>query len=70
MTAIVVVVIVILAGAGAYWVIMNPPVLPENPYDVAIVFATGGLGDKSFNDGCKKGADDAVADFGMNFTYS
>jgi len=70
MTAIVVVVIVILAGAGAYWVIMNPPVLPENPYDVAIVFATGGLGDKSFNDGCKKGADDAKADFGMNFTYA
>jgi len=70
MTAIVVVVIVILAGAGAYWVIMNPPVLPENPYDVAIVFATGGLGDKSFNDGCNKGAHDAVDAFNMNYTYA
>jgi basic membrane protein A len=40
-----------------------------NPYDVAIVFATGGLGDKSFNDGCFEGATQAATDFGMTFTY-
>ena len=43
--------------------------LPANPYDIAIVFATGGLGDKSFNDGCYTGAEKAVTDFGISFTY-
>ncbi len=56
-----------MAGVGAY-ILLTPPA-PKNPYDVAIVFATGGLGDKSFNDGCYRGATEAKADFGMNFTY-
>ena len=77
-----VIVIIIVGGVGAYIVIYNPfaptttttttttpPVFVENPYDVAIVFATGGLGDKSFNDGCKQGADDAVTEFGISYTY-
>ena len=41
----------------------------HNPYDVAIVFATGGLGDKSFNDGVYDGAAAAHFDFNINFTY-
>jgi len=80
--AAVVIVIIIIGAIGAYNVIYDPfaprtttttttttPVFVENPYDVAIVFATGGLGDKSFNDGCKMGADDAVAEFGISYTY-
>lgn len=36
---------------------------------VAIVFATGGLGDKSFNDTCYEGVLEAKADFGIEFVY-
>lgn len=44
--------------------------LVHNPYEVAIVFATGGLGDRSINDGVYSGALDANFDFGISFTYS
>jgi basic membrane protein A len=64
--AIVVIAIIGVAGFGVY--LMIQPV--HNPYEVAIVFATGGLGDKSFNDGCFEGATDAYNDYGINFTYS
>ncbi len=36
---------------------------------VAVVFATGGLGDKSFNDTCYEGAKKAQQDFGIEFDY-
>jgi basic membrane protein A len=42
----------------------------HNPKEIAIVFATGGLGDKSFNDGVKLGADKAHTDYNINFTFS
>lgn len=64
--AIVVIVIVGVAGVGVY--LMIQPV--HNPNEIAIVFATGGLGDKSFNDGVKSGADLAKTDYKINFTYS
>ena len=67
---IVVIVIIVGGGIGAWWFLSATPTLPPNPNSVAIVFATGGLGDKSFNDGCKRGADNAKADFAMNFTYA
>jgi len=41
----------------------------HNPYAVAIVFATGGLGDQSINDGVYSGAINARSDFSINFTY-
>jgi basic membrane protein A len=65
-------IVVVAGGAITAWYLMGGmgPGLPENPYDVAIVFATGGLGDKSFNDGCKAGADKAMTDLGINFTYT
>ncbi|MBY8997517.1 MAG: BMP family ABC transporter substrate-binding protein [Candidatus Thorarchaeota archaeon] len=47
----------------------TPPPLAHNPYQVAIVFATGGLGDKSFNDGVYGGVLDAHFDHNINFTY-
>jgi basic membrane protein A len=65
--AIVVIIILVVAGVGAV-VILGPMLFPTGPR-VAIVFATGGLGDKSFNDGCYAGAELAREDFGWNFTY-
>jgi basic membrane protein A len=63
--AIVVIGVIGVAAVGV-WIVVQPV---TNPYNVAIVFATGGLGDKSFNDGCYEGALAAKADFGINFTY-
>jgi basic membrane protein A len=65
----IIVIVIIGVGAVATYMFLNPPVLPDNPDEVAIVFATGGLGDKSFNDGCYKGAEDAATEFGITFTY-
>jgi basic membrane protein A len=64
--AIVVIVIIGVAGFGVY--LMIQPV--HNPNEVAIVFATGGLGDKSFNDGVFEGANKSLTDYKINFTYS
>jgi basic membrane protein A len=66
-TAIIVIVIILVAG-GAAIVFLGPMLFPPAP-SVAIVFATGGLGDKSFNDGCYTGASKAKAELGANFTY-
>ena len=41
----------------------------QNPADVAVVFATGGLGDTSINDGVFEGVIQAVSDFGINYVY-
>jgi basic membrane protein A len=64
--AIVVIAVIGVAGFGVY--IMIQPV--HNPNEIAIVFATGGLGDKSFNDGVFDGATKAHTDHNINFTYS
>jgi basic membrane protein A len=66
-TAIIVIVIILVAG-GAAIVFLGPMLFPPAP-SVAIVFATGGLGDKSFNDGCYEGAMRAKTQLGANFTY-
>ncbi len=47
----------------------TPTVPVHNPYQVAIVFATGGLGDRAINDACFSGAAYAVLDFSSGFTY-
>ncbi|MFW9961276.1 MAG: BMP family protein [Candidatus Thorarchaeota archaeon] len=64
--AIVVIAVIGVAGFGVY--LMIQPV--HNPNEIAIVFATGGLGDKSFNDGVFDGATEAHDDYNINFTYS
>lgn len=64
--AIVVIAVIGVAGFGVY--LMIQPV--HNPNEIAIVFATGGLGDKSFNDGVFEGATNAHDDYNINFTYS
>jgi basic membrane protein A len=68
--AAIVIVIIAIAGAGAYVIMFNPFGPQTNPYDVAVVFATGGLGDKSFNDGVMSGLEDAADDFGITFTWA
>ncbi|MFW9910003.1 MAG: BMP family protein [Candidatus Thorarchaeota archaeon] len=67
--AVVCIVVIAIGAVGAYIIFLPPAELPENPYDIAIVFATGGLGDKSFNDAANKGAGDARDDYGINFTF-
>ncbi|MHA1908057.1 MAG: BMP family lipoprotein [Candidatus Thorarchaeota archaeon] len=67
--AVVCIVVIAVGAVGAYMILVPPAGLPDNPYDVAIVFATGGLGDKSFNDAAYKGAMDAMEDYGTNFTF-
>lgn len=64
--AIVVIAVIGVAGVGVYIMIQPVP----NPNEIAIVFATGGLGDKSFNDGVFEGATKAHTDHNINFTYS
>lgn len=65
-----IVVIVILLAAGVVGIVfLGPMLFPTGPR-VAIVFATGGLGDKSFNDAAFEGAERARDDFGWNFTYA
>ena len=57
----------LIAGIAAV-VFLGPLLFPSAPR-VAIVFATGGLGDKSFNDGCYDGAIRAQNELGWAFTY-
>ncbi len=47
----------------------TPEQTPEEVTKIAIVFATGGLGDKSFNDTCYEGVTKAKSDFGIDFDY-
>ncbi|MFX1317692.1 MAG: BMP family protein [Promethearchaeota archaeon] len=65
-------IVVIIGGVGGGWVLwtiyMQPP--PPNPYGVAIVFGTGGLGDLGFNDLCNEGAIMANNSLGIDYTYS
>jgi basic membrane protein A len=68
-----IVAIVIIAGGiggGAYWWLFLRPPPPENPFQVAIVFGLGGLGDLGFNDLTKDAADLAKTNYNVNFTYS
>ncbi|MDF1541079.1 MAG: BMP family ABC transporter substrate-binding protein [Candidatus Thorarchaeota archaeon] len=64
-------VIVVLLAAGVVGIVfLGPMLFPTGPR-VAIVFATGGLGDKSFNDAAFEGAMMAQDEFaGWNFTYA
>jgi basic membrane protein A len=64
--AIVVIAVIGVAGFGVFLMIQTV----DNPNEVAIVFATGGLGDKSFNDGVFDGATLAHTTHNINFTYS
>ncbi len=64
-----IIVIVIIAAGGVVALVAFGPLFFPTPPSVAIVFATGGLGDKSFNDGCYAGAMRAKTELGANFTY-
>ena len=47
----------------------TPPITPEYMAEVAIVFATGGLGDKSFNDAAFRGLMWAAAAYNIRCAY-
>jgi basic membrane protein A len=59
-----------IGGGAAYWWLYLRPTAPENPFEVAIVFGLGGLGDLGFNDLTKDAADQAALTHNVNFTYS
>ncbi|NHJ14301.1 MAG: BMP family ABC transporter substrate-binding protein [Candidatus Thorarchaeota archaeon] len=65
----IIVIVIIGVGAVAAYILWNPAPLPDNPDEIAIVFATGGLGDRSFNDGCYAGAEEAADEFDITYTY-
>ena len=67
-TTAIVVIIVLVVAIGAGIVFLGPMLFPA-PTNVAIVFATGGLGDKSFNDAAYEGAQRAKTELGWDFTY-
>lgn len=60
---VVVVAMLLLVGAAA-------PAVLAAPTRVAIVFATGGLGDKSFNDSAMDGMQKARQQLGVDFQYA
>jgi len=45
-------------------------VFAKDKSNVAIVFATGGLGDKSFNDSAMEGIKQAIKKYGINYDYA
>jgi basic membrane protein A len=64
--ALVIIVIVIVAGVGVY-VATRPPAEPSAK--VGLILATGGLGDKSFNDISYAGVVRAKDELGIEFDY-
>ena len=70
--AIIAIIIIVggVGGGAAIWFFFLQPPPPENPYEVAIVFGLGGLGDLGFNDLTKDAADQAALTHNVNFTYS
>ena len=51
-------------------VLLASPLFAEKKTRVAIVFATGGLGDKSFNDSAMEGIKQAVKRYGIEYDYA
>ncbi len=74
---------IVLIGTGLFLFVIELPSGPNgptttiptttqpvhNPYQVAIVFATGGLDDKGINDMCYSGASLARSNYDIQFTY-
>lgn len=51
-------------------VLLSGPAFAEDKPRVAIVFATGGLGDKSFNDSAMEGIRQAIKKYGIDYDYA
>lgn len=59
---------VVLVAAMMLVALLGVPALASD-VSVGIVFSTGGLGDQSFNDAAYRGLEEAVADFGIDFSF-
>ncbi len=59
---------VVLVAAMMLVALLSVPALADD-VSVSIVFSTGGLGDQSFNDAAYRGLEEAVADFGIDFSF-
>ncbi len=63
---IIIIVVVTFGGAAYYFFVVPKP----NPYDVALITGTGGLGDKSFNDAAERGLVAAAAEYGITYVIA
>ncbi len=51
-------------------ILLSGPLFAGDKPRVAIVFATGGLGDKSFNDAAMQGIKQAIKKYGIKYDYA
>lgn len=65
----IIVILIVIAGAGAYLSMSGGTGPSEENEKIGLVLATGGLGDRSFNDQSYWGAQRAVEDFGVKLDY-
>ena len=65
---IAVVLVVLAVIVGAAYLLLQPAPAPKPP-KVGLILATGGLGDKSFNDISYAGVVRARDELGINFSY-
>ncbi len=65
----IVVILVIIAGAGIYLTTSGGPGPAKENEKIGLILATGGLGDRSFNDQSYWGAQEAVEDFNVTLDY-
>jgi basic membrane protein A len=67
MAAVGIVVVILIVAAVAVYLVTRPPAAPAAK--VGLILATGGLGDKSFNDISYAGVVRAKDELGINFSY-
>lgn len=67
MAVAVVVIVILIVAAVAVYIVMMPPAAPTKK--VGLIIATGGLGDKSFNDISYAGVVRARDELGIEFDY-
>jgi basic membrane protein A len=65
--AVIIIIIVAVAAVGIYYLTL--PSLPGAGKKVGLIIATGGLGDKSFNDISYAGVERAKEELGIDFDY-
>ncbi|WFO74839.1 BMP family ABC transporter substrate-binding protein [Desulfurococcaceae archaeon MEX13E-LK6-19] len=63
--AAIIVLIIIIGVAGAYYFLYMKPAAPKEKTKIAVVYDIGGRGDLSFNDMAYLGASKAAKDFGL-----
>ena len=69
MAAAVIIIVIVIVAAVAVYLVTRPAPPPPPPAKVGLIIATGGLGDKSFNDISYAGVKRAEEELGIDFDY-